>query len=1801
MGSGVISVSIKATQTDDGLKTADAVVSVTVEDLNDNPPEFDQSDYSVTLLENSPVDAVLFKAVVTDMDQGGFVGDLQIFPESSPFSIGADGTVRVKNSTVLDRETTERFTFQIKATETDPPNNAAEVQVSVSLLDENDNSPAFTSKTYEGKVFANQTVGMSLVQVKAEDPDADQNGRIKYSLEFGNNDGYFSIEENSGDITLAKIIPLVENKMLEFPLYITARDGGTMSRSSSAQVNIRAPGASNPQFLHKVYRGTVEEEQETGVVILRVAFMAVDAEIPVTLRVDTEADKFAISSGGEFSTKVKLDYDEAPHNYSVTISISDGVSSDSAVVEVQVTDVNDNSPVFTSDSVTESVPEDADVGSNVTVVLATDKDSSFNQEIRYSLRGGEGKFSVHPVSGMVSVTGPLDRETKTEYSLQMVAEDQGRPARSATASLLVRVSDINDNVPKFLDPEYQGEVLETASVGTSLLTLSAVDPDEGANGSVTYSILSQYPSSDAPVFELDSSSGTLQLAQPLDYSEVKVYSLVVQASDGGTPSLVGNGSVVVKVKDVNNNPPEFSEESYNVAVPENLASGASILTLEVTDRDEGGFVGTLRILPESAPFSINTDGTIRVRNTTALDRETTVTIMFQVEARETTPPNHSATANVNLTLLDENDNSPKFTSSQYGSKVFTNQTEGMFLLKVEAEDPDAGVNGQIKYSIDFGNQNDYFSIDEDTGAITLMKMIPLEAHQTLEFLLFISARDGGVVSRSASAQVEILAFGDAKPQFTQSTYSGIIEEERDPGTLILKVDFLATGDIPVTLRVDTEADKFAISSGGEFSTSVKLDYDEAPHNYSVTISISDGVSSDSAVVEVQVTDVNDNSPVFTSDSVTESVPEDADVGSNVTVVPATDKDSSFNQEIRYSLRGGEGKFSVHPVSGMVSVTGPLDRETKTDYSLLMVAEDQGRPARSATASLLVRVSDINDNVPKFLDPEYQGEVLETASVGTSLLTLSAVDPDEGANGSVTYSILSQYPSSDALVFELDSSSGTLQLAQPLDYSKVKVYSLVVQASDGGTPSLVGNGSVVVKVKDVNNKPPEFSKESYDVAVPENLASGASILTLEVTDRDEGGFSAGYFLYTSDTFDINKQGVVSLRRDVTLDRETKDRYMLQVEAVDQPVDGLRSTAQLNITVLDYNDNSPQFPRIPDPLQIPEGVYSEDAPGEVFTFVPTDADLGPNGEVALSLLSPHPLFRFTEDGTLLAVGSLDRESRETYELLVKASDKGTPPRENVTSVRVSLQDVNDNRPEFSSSSYVSSILLKDAAEGTLLLTLHARDGDAGDNSLITYSFSAGSSPYLTLNSESGDVTLTSDLADVTEDTTLVLTAMAEDHGQPPLNATARVVVNLRVVSLVEGVAFRSSSYNFSVPENQPGGAGVVGTVWASAGSDLYDVAYTLTTHADLFSVDASGAVRTRAQLDKEDQDWYILDVEAVDTRTPPTSATAMVRVQVEDVNESPQFLSQVYKASVFSIAPYKTSVIHVQASDPDVGEEGRLVYSLSADRGDFDVDPSSGLLYVVSVLGLADQTAAVEVKATDPRGLQATTRVEVEVHGGASSSDVVVVSLNQPANVVEKKVPELEKSLGAALGWTVTIMEVSSANGGPSESRTRSGGVKTLVRFISVDGRDVVSAQEVTEKLQSQSAAVRAALVQVFGEGLQFDVEPTPRSPASNQAAVIALATTLALSMLGLIVAVALIIRFKRTPKHQGDSDKDSFDIARRAEGYTNWSQESPETSTQGQTKSHERTDEGGTVKTDGNSVRFQRDRQTEDGSESHTSL
>ncbi|XP_016145400.1 protocadherin beta-11-like [Sinocyclocheilus grahami] len=243
------------------ITTANTVVSVTIEDVNDNPPKFEQDEYTVSILENSPQDQFVLQTRVTDLDLGGFVGTIRIIPDSVPFSISPDGIILVKSSVDLDRETTVSFSFQVEAQESPPSTDKATADVTIVLLDENDNSPQFTTSNYEGKVFSNQTAGMQVVKVEAADLDEGPNGEIHYSIEFGNEKGHFVINENNGEITLVKEIDLVDNTILEFALYVTAKDGGAISRSTSAIVNVKAPGESHPQFLRDTYQGQVEEDQ----------------------------------------------------------------------------------------------------------------------------------------------------------------------------------------------------------------------------------------------------------------------------------------------------------------------------------------------------------------------------------------------------------------------------------------------------------------------------------------------------------------------------------------------------------------------------------------------------------------------------------------------------------------------------------------------------------------------------------------------------------------------------------------------------------------------------------------------------------------------------------------------------------------------------------------------------------------------------------------------------------------------------------------------------------------------------------------------------------------------------------------------------------------------------------------------------------------------------------------------------------------------------------------------------------------------------------------------------------------------------------------------------------------------------------------------------------------------------------------------------------------------------------------------------------------------------------------------------
>ncbi|XP_017312969.1 protocadherin Fat 4 [Ictalurus punctatus] len=1417
-----------------------------------------------------------------------------------------------------------------------------------------------------------------------------------------------------------------------------------------------------------------------------------------------------------------------------------------------VEDINDNAPVFDQKQYTSTVSETEGVGFQVLKVRAVDADATpANSIVTYSLLSpAPPEFEVRN-DGTIRLLSRLNYNVASLYNFTVKAADSG--GLYDTTTVIINVQDFDNTNPYFDHALYQASVPEN-QVGTfTTVTPEAIkarDGDTGINQTVVYDIISVTPSKYRPNFGIDRNTGVVSVTTALDREEIETITLQIQAAQEDDSTKTANAVVLVSIEDVNDNAPEFDQSNYTVVIPENSPRDRFVLQAKVTDLDQGGFVGTLRLVPDTVPFFISPDGSIWVKTSTELDRETTRDFTFQIEAREDPPSTHSTTASVNITLSDENDNSPVFGSTKYEGRVPMDQTVGMLVVKVEATDLDEGPNGQIRYFINFGNEEGYFGINENTGEISLNKTIPLLENKILQFFLYVTAKDGGSVSLSSSVVVDIKAPGDSRPHFLQKTYQGKVVEEEEAGVEIVKVVFLSMSpEVPVTLTVETEAEKFSIDQlTGMLTTKVKLDY-EAQKNYTVQVSISDGTNRDEASVHVEVLDINDNRPTFASSSIAVNIPEDAEIGANVTYVQATDADSGLNAEIRYSLEGSAGMFSMNPETGLIFVVAALDRETQDKYNLIVVAQDQGRPPLSAQASVVVTLTDVNDNSPVFSTQRYEASVLENATVGMNVIVVNATDKDEGPNGQVTYHIAKQEPPSPPAAFSIDDRSGIIRVAQNLDYGKAKKYTLEVEGRDGGSPSLTGSATVVVLVEDVNDKAPKFSKDQYDVAVYENIAPGSPLVSLEVTDENEGGFSNGHFLLTSDVFTITNEGVVHLLSNSSLDRETRDNYVLEVVAVDQPVNGLSATAQINIIVLDVNDNNPQYSEFQSPITIPE-----DKTGKVTQIQVSDRDIDLNGEVTLTTYSYGDVFGFTSNGTLMVTGTLDREEQEIYDLVLVARDSGTPSRHNITTLTIIVTDINDNAPVFSQASYSIRVLAEDVKKGGLALTVSATDRDAGNNSLVTYRFSEGSD-MVDLNPETGAITWTRDLTNVTEYMDIQLIVLAEDHGTPRLNATATVTIEVRTIQTTDSIVFEKSTYFFSVKENGPIETNV-GEIKALTGNQLIQVTYSLMSHTDLFTVDSStGAIKTLQTLDKEDKEMYIINVEATDSRTATNTNTAKttVVIQVEDVNETPVFERETYTAETVSTAPFRYPVVTVKALDPDVGDSEELRYSLQESSSLLGIESTSGQVYVLDLSGMGGKRVTAHVKATDKHGLSATAEIQIHVKD-SDSENIVVIALNQPLHSVEKKITETQKSLEKVLGWSVHIISIRGENGNEMRSRVTKINAKTYISFIAVDTDGVaIGAQKVHEKLKHESESVKVELEKVFGSNVELEEVERESEEQENapETTAIVLGVLLALCFVALItLAVVYVIKLKKIK--DTDSDRESFNIAKaeRCSVFTN---------------------------------------------------
>ncbi|XP_016520915.1 cadherin EGF LAG seven-pass G-type receptor 2 isoform X2 [Poecilia formosa] len=857
--------------------------------------------------------------------------------------------------------------------------------------------------------------------------------------------------------------------------------------------------------------------------------------------------------------------------------------SDSGIVSRNRRSIN-SSPQFKPPMYQVSVAENKPAGTPVVVLKAVDVDEGEAGRLEYFIEAlfdsrSNNLFAVDPASGAVSTVEVLDRETKDTHVFRVTAVDHGSPRRTAMATLTVSVSDTNDHNPVFEQQDYKESIRENLEIGYEVLTVRATDGDAPVNGNILYNILNNNGSNE--VFEIDSRSGVIRTKGLVDREEVESYMLLVEANDQGRDPgpRSATASVYIVVEDDNDNAPQFSEKRYVVQVPEDMTPNTEILQVTATDQDRGS-----NAVVHFSIMSGNTRGQFYIDAQTGkmdlvshLDYEANKEYTLRIRAQDGgRPPLSNISGLVTVQVLDINDNAPIFVSTPFQATVLENVPLGYSIIHIQAVDADSGENSRLEYRLTETTPNFPFAINNSTGWIVVAAELDRES---VDFYNFgVEACDHGypVMSSSASISMTILDVNDNNPEFTQKAYYMRLNEDAAVGTSVVTVSAVDQDiNSVVTYQISSgnTRNRFSITSqsgGGLITLALPLDY-KLERQYILTVTASDGTRFDTAKVFVNVTDANTHRPVFQSSHYTVNINEDRPVATTVVVISATDEDTGENARITYVMDDSIPQFDIDPDTGAVTTQMELDYEDQVSYTLAITARDNGIPQKSDTTYLEILVNDVNDNSPRFLRDHYVGSVMEDVPVFTSVVQVSAIDRDSGLNGRVFYTF--QGGDDGDGDFIIESTSGIVRTLRRLDRENVPVYSLQAFAVDKGVPALKTAVNIQVMILDVNDNPPVFERDEFDIMVEENSPIGLVVAHISATDPDEGSNAQiMYQIVEGNIPEVFQLDIFSgeLTALIDLDYELNSEYTIVVQATSAP---LVSRATVHIKLVDKNDNVP----------------------------------------------------------------------------------------------------------------------------------------------------------------------------------------------------------------------------------------------------------------------------------------------------------------------------------------------------------------------------------------------------------------------------------------------------------------------------------------------------------------------------------------------------------------------------------------------------------------------------------------------------
>ncbi|KAF2369114.1 Cadherin [Trinorchestia longiramus] len=1201
----------------------------------------------------------------------------------------------------------------------------------------------------------------------------------------------------------------------------------------------------------------------------------------------------------------------------------------------------------------------------------------------------------------------------------------------------------------------------------------------------------------------------------------------------------------------------FTSTSYNASVLENSLDDTPIISEEMM----GIFLPSenMRIRYRIAAgdpdnlFKVNSKVVgnfcflelhVRKLSSRSLNRERKDMYSLQIKAQRrldnrTRLNIQGAETMVMINIGDLNDLSPLFSQPVYSVEVSEDTPIYSSIIKVHADDPDLGLNGNIYYN--FKEESSIFCIHPHLGIVTSTGT--LNFHEKSVYNLTLVARDRGpdVIGQwpaQAKLIITVLEVNVFEPQMKVS----LLEEMSPKGHLlmiaivtVLDNDEGVSGLVDSLEIVDGDPERvFRIvpsEESNEFSLAAlrTVDWVSRPSGYNLTLKATDrGTIARFSYKDIYVAPpASAQQKPFLQKShykfnISEASPPGSFIGNLCHWIPGSRSDDVYFLSEETKVR----EFAVEPTCGTLTTLLPLDAETIVSYSFRVLAKSKDLSVVEM-ADIEIQVIDANDNTPMIVAPQGVVQMNENQPANTWVVKVRAQDYDFSKNGDVSYSL----SNSGNVPFKIDHFTGEVRTTKVLDYeSGRRIWKLLVRASDWGEPFRRQTEKVItIHVQDVNDNHPQFERVDCSGYIDRSAPLGTEIFTLSAIDFDVGNIISYRILSGNDDrcFDLDSsKGTITLMCDL-LDMNGNERF-LNVTATDGQnfADSMNLRLQLihsrsttsstpwadlkcsetfvtktlaslmaessknnepqkyvskaaPVPLFSTNHHAPTLNNPPKEMRVPE---NSEIGTIILTLEANDVDSGYDGYLAFAISDGNhqSVFRIdVSSGNLIIAGELDREQTDKYTLNMTACDLGAPQKCSSHQLSVIIVDENDNAPKFDKVAY-SFFLPESVANGTNVHQLQAVDPDSGRFGIITYSLITDTKDFW-MNPSTGLLSVSGSL-DYETIEEYELRVVATDGGG--LSTQAYIMIQVADVNDCAPQFFNTKDLTEKVAEDAPLGS-LVALVYAYD-SDSSNLKYFIEEGSTSFSIDEnSGAVRVAELLDYEAHPIHNISIRATDDGLRPLSTVTTVTIEVLDVNENmhaPMFGRNVVEVAVPESLPPHSLVLSVPAVDKDLNLlDAKVTYSITGTqgRGLFYID-QQGDIYTSSWLDGETQShywLTIQARDSGTSPLHSTLHVYIQV-------------LDVNDNVPRPESPAYTASIEEGSQGSIFVVKVSAVDKDPDTSLSYSIGAGNEKGLFLIDSQSGTALNSISQAVSIHNTlsttASRSDRVESRGQQTFFTV-------------------------------------------------------------------------------------------------------------------